>query len=68
MKKNELFMSMVCADIDNRKLYVTSYTAKMAKQIGHPAATLLANYKAMYSTYKVVVDDLFFIEHGFIAA
>lgn len=47
MKKNELFMSLVCADINNRKLYVTSYTAKMAKQMGHPAATLLAQYKAI---------------------
>lgn len=68
MKKNELFMSLVCADINNRKLYVTSYTAKMAKQMGHPAATLLAQYKAMYPTYKVVVDDLFFIEHFFLVA
>lgn len=56
MKKNELFMSLVCADINNRKLYVTSYTAKMAKQMGHPAAELLAQYKAMYPTYKVIVD------------
>ena len=56
MKKNELFMSLVCADINNCKLYVTSYTAKMAKQMGHPAATLLAQYKAMYPTYKVIVD------------
>ena len=57
---NELFVIFVCADIRNRKIYVTSET--MRRSILYTAAAnMICKYKARYPDFEIEVNDKFFL-------
>ena len=59
--KNELFLNLVCADIRNKKIYVTSGTMKRSI-LYTAAADLIREYEARYPGFKVEVNDRFFLK------
>ena len=71
MKKNNqktnsydgTIMDIACADIINKKIYVTSGTMKRSMRFGSASAKLINEFKATYPSYKVEVNDAFFLLH-----
>lgn len=58
--KRTAHMNIVCADIHNEKLYVTSGTMKRSI-LSTEEASLINEYKERYPEFEIEVNDLFFL-------
>lgn len=59
--KNEMFLNLVCADIRNKKIYVTSGTMKRSI-LYTVASDLIREYESRYPGFEVEVNDRFFLK------
>lgn len=60
---NENIMEIACADIRMKKIYVTSGTMKRGLVFGSDAAALINQFRTQYPTFKVEVNDAFFLRN-----
>ncbi len=60
---NENIMELICADIINKKIYVTSGTMKRSLSFESYASSLINKFKALYPDYNLEVNDIFFLMH-----
>lgn len=60
MKTNEMYVELVCADLQKKKLYVSSGTLERAHKLNSEAANLIRAYQKRYPFYKLERNDLFF--------
>ena len=61
-QENEFYVDLVCAAIEEKKLYIPSPTAKRAKEGNKETIELIERYKRMYPEYQPTVNDFFFLK------
>ena len=61
-KRNNFKICLICADIRNKKLYVTSETMKERRRFNSGATSLINSYCAKYPDFALEVNDLFFFK------
>ena len=61
-RENPIYMSVVCADIRNNVIHVSTQTMKLANAGCKPAVDLINEYKNRYPFFKVVVNDYFLVK------
>lgn len=60
-KENQKYLTVACADVANRIIFVSSLTNDLAKKGNKAAKGLIDEYKTNYPFYRVVVSDEIFL-------